>query len=81
MGIPGLWPLLKGAGFVQSFSSAGDGGLSEAVDELKGLVISVDISIWIFQAVSQQALREAGFTDHAAIAKVCFERYGDAGKG
>lgn len=74
MGVTGLWPVLKGAGFVTAFSSAGDGGLGEAVQTLRRKVLSVDLSIWIVQAVSQPALSDAGFSDRAAVAKVCFER-------
>lgn len=74
MGVTGLWQVLKEAGFVSSFSSAADGGLVEAVNTLRGLVVSVDLSIWIVQAVSQPALQNAGFSDKASIAKVCFER-------
>lgn len=75
MGVHGLWPLLKAAGFVKDFNSAGDNTLHDAVRVLQqNRTMAVDLSIWIVQAASQPALREAGFSDHAAVAKVCFER-------
>ena len=76
MTITGFWSVVEaagGAGASQTLSALNGqlGALSAALD---GTVIAIDLSLWAVQAVTQPALREAGYSDDGAVRKVVFER-------
>jgi hypothetical protein len=81
MGVTGLWSLLntatsteEGVAVCLRADAAQLGALCAEVD---GRVVAVDISELVVQAVTQPALREAGFSERGAVAKVTFERCGN----
>jgi hypothetical protein len=75
MGVTGLWALLTaGEESVSVVLRAADGQLGALCADVDGRVIAVDLSELIVQAVSQPALRAAGFSEAGAVAKLTFER-------
>ena len=76
MTISGFWSVVQdagGAGAAQTLSAA-HGELDALCAALDGAVVAIDLSVWAVQAVTQPALREAGFSDDGAVRKVVFER-------
>ena len=76
MTITGFWGVVEsagGAGAAQTLSAA-NAQLGPLCAALDGTVIAIDLSIWAVQAVTQPALREAGYSDEGAVRKVVYER-------
>jgi hypothetical protein len=76
MTIAGFWAVVQdagGAGAAQTLSAA-SGELGDICAALDGVVVAIDLSVWAVQAVTQPALREAGYSEDGAVRKVVFER-------
>lgn len=67
MGVGALWKLLKEEGLVE------EKGFDELKDMMDGAIAAVDISGWIVQAGSIQALQQKNATART-VARVCFEK-------
>jgi hypothetical protein len=76
MTIAGFWAVVQdagGAGAAQTLSAA-SGELADICAALDGTVVAIDLSVWAVQAITQPALREAGYSEDGAVRKVVFER-------
>ena len=70
MTISSLWPLLRELGLVERCNGEDGHGFAEVCAAVEGLRLSVDLSPWIVQAVTQPRLtEEAGFSREGAVAK------------
>ena len=58
---------------METIESADRSAHPDLLDRIRGKTVAVDLSIWIFEAISQQATNEL-FTPQGCVAKLVFER-------
>lgn len=79
MGVKHLWRVLERGGAVEVLDGGDAAQHEQILDELEGTVVAVDLSAWLMQAISQPALTQVYFSDHACVLKVVFDRVRAAG--
>lgn len=73
MGVAALWPLLRAEEMVEYYLGSSADDLATIVSSVFDTAVAVDLSTWIVQADSQQAL-SALFSREERCMKVAFER-------
>lgn len=74
MGVANLWKALEKGGAVTKLDGAQPGDHARILQELENTAVAVDLSAWLVQATTQQALVGVLDSPQACVLKVVFDR-------
>ena len=78
MGCHDLWKCLATAGLIESLKGGTRGDYERILKELRGKIVAVDCSVWLFEVKSVAQLRKSFASETAAFVKVIFEKATDS---